>query len=81
MNETFEQGWAARPFKEQFPELPDAEAARLDKINAAITTLSMADILTFSQTESIRQKKMPKVVSAAISKARAAKAAKQAEKP
>lgn len=76
MKETFEQGWAARPFKEQFPELSDNEAERLDKINTAITLLSMADLLTFSQTDAIRQKKMPKVVSAAISKARAAKTAK-----
>ena len=30
MSETFEQGWAARPFKEQFPELSDKEAERLD---------------------------------------------------
>ncbi len=80
MKETFEQGWAARPFKEQFPELIDDEAERLDKINAAITLLSMADLLTFSQTDAIRQKKMPKVVSAAISKARAAQAAKQGDK-
>lgn len=72
MSETFEQGWAARPFKEQFPELDDADAERLDKINSAITLLSMADMLTFSQTDAIRQKKMPKVVSAAVSKARAA---------
>lgn len=69
----FEQGWAARPFKEQFPELSDKEAERLDKINAAITLLSIADILTFGQTDLIRKKKMPKVVSIAISKARAAK--------
>ena len=72
MSETFEQGWAARPFKEQFPELSDKEAERLDKINAAITLLSIAGILTFSQRDSIRQKKMPKVVAAAISKSRAA---------
>lgn len=72
MSETFEQGWAARPFKEQFPELTDAAAERLDKINAAITLLSMADCLTFSQTDAVRQKKFPKIVSKAISEARAA---------
>ena len=70
----FEQGWAARPFKEQFPELSDKEAERLDKINAAITLLLMADLLTFSQTDSIRKKKMPKVVSTAIAKARVVQA-------
>lgn len=80
MKDTFEQGWSARPFKEQFPELTDIEAQKLDKINTAITLLSMADLLTFSQTDAIRQKKMPKVVSAAISKARAAQAAKRGEK-
>ena len=77
MSETFEQGWAARPFKKQFPELSDKEAERLDRVNAAITRLSTADILTFVQSEAIRQKKMPKVVSAAIAKARAAQAAKE----
>lgn len=79
MSEKFEQGWAARPFKEQFPELGEKEAERLDKINAAITLLSIADLLTFSQTDAIRQKKMPKVVSEAISKARTPQAAKQGE--
>lgn len=72
MDETFEQGWAARPFKEQFPELDDKAAARLDSINKAITTLMMSDCLTFSQADAIRQKKFPKVVSVAINKARAA---------
>lgn len=72
MSETFEQGWAAQPFKEQFPELDDKAAARLDAINKAITTLAMADCLTFGQTDAIRQKKFPKVVSAEIRKARAA---------
>ena len=70
MSETFEQGWGARPFKEQFPELSDDAAERLDKINDAITLLSIADLLTFSQSDAIRKKKMPKVVSAAIVKAR-----------
>lgn len=36
MSETFEQGWAARPFKEQFPEPSDREADRLDRLNCAI---------------------------------------------
>lgn len=62
MSRTFEQGWAARPFKEQFPELPDREAARLDRLNAAITDMVMADLLTDSQVAAIRQKKFPKLV-------------------
>lgn len=79
MSETFEQGWAARPFKEQFPELSHKEAKRLDDINAAITLLSIVGILTFGQSDAIRQKKMPKVVSAAIAKARSAQAAQRGE--
>lgn len=66
MTTTFEQGWAARPFKEQFPELPDREAARLDRLNAAITDMSMADLLTSSQRAAIRQKRFPKLVSEVV---------------
>lgn len=59
---TFEQGWAARPFKEQFPQLTDDESARLDAINKAISTLLFAGMLTDSQRNMIRQKKMPRAV-------------------
>ena len=62
MSRTFEQGWAARPFKEQFPDLPDREAAKLDRLNAAITDMIMADLLTDSQAAAIRQKKFQKLV-------------------
>ena len=62
MSRTFEQGWAARPFKEQFPELPDREAERLDRLNRAITDMVMADLLTPSQSDAIRQKRFPKLV-------------------
>ena len=62
MARTFEQGWAARPFKEQFPELPDRDAATLDRLNAAITDMVMAGLLTDSQATAIRQKKFPKLV-------------------
>ena len=79
MTETFEQGWAARPFKEQFPELDDKAAARLDALNKAITTLSISDCLTFGQSDAIRQKKFPKVVSVEVSKARAAAATQQTQ--
>ena len=36
---TFEQGWAAKPFKEQFPDMDTDVATRLDRINEAITKL------------------------------------------
>lgn len=63
---TFEQGWAARPFKEQFPDMPEREAARLDRLNAAITDMVMAGLLTDSQASAIRQKKFPKLVSEVV---------------
>lgn len=62
MSQTFEQGWAARPFKEQFPFLPDREAERLDRLNMAITDMVMADLITNSQLDSIRHKRFPKLV-------------------
>jgi hypothetical protein len=71
MTDTFEQGWAARPFKEQFPELDDKAADRLDRLNMGITDLYMGDLLTDSQVEAIRQKKFPKLVSKAVNAARA----------
>lgn len=76
---TFEQGWAARPFKEQFPQLTDAEAEHLDKLNQYITYLRFADMLTDSQADTMRQKKMPRAVSKALDAAdkRATQAAKQ----
>ena len=70
MSETFEQGWSARPFKEQFPELSDSAAEQLDKINEAITRLYMSDCLTTGQMDAIRGKKFPKIVSKAVAKAR-----------
>lgn len=62
MSETFEQGWAALPFKEQFPDLPQREAERLDRLNHAITDMAMADLLTSSQVRDIRTKRFPKLV-------------------
>lgn len=70
MKETFDQGWAADPFKEQFPEMSDRDASHLDEINKAITLLSMADMITYSQFNNIRQKRFPKLVSDYVSKAR-----------
>lgn len=66
MIRTFEQGWAARPFKEQFPEIPDKEAERLDRLNKAITDMAMADLITPSQCDAIRQKRFPKLVSEVV---------------
>ena len=68
--DTFEQGWAASPFKQQFPELPDADAARLDRINHAVTELLMADLLTDAQVDAIRGKKFPKYVARVVGAAR-----------
>ena len=70
MQETFEQGWAALPFKEQFPELTEAAAKNMDDCNAAITNLLMNDLLTVSQVEAIRQKRFPKLVAKEVRKAR-----------
>lgn len=80
MSRTFEQGWAARPFKEQFPELSDKEAERLDRLNHAITDMYMADLLTTSQVDGIREKKMPKLVARFLRDA-AKRAAAQKETP
>lgn len=70
MADTFEQGWAARPFKKQFPELSNSDAQKLDEINEAITLLSLTDMLTNSQFDAIRSKRFPKMVSRLVHKAR-----------
>lgn len=70
MKETFEQGWSARPFKEQFPELEAAEAKRLDEVNHAISSLYFEDMITESQKDTIRNKKFPKMVSTFVMNAR-----------
>lgn len=62
MSLSFEQGWAARPFKEQFPFLTDRAAKRLDRLNKAITDMAMAGLITNSQRDSIRHKRFPKLV-------------------
>lgn len=71
MSGTFEQGWAARPFAEQFPQMDAKEAGRLDRLNRAITDLYMADMLTDSQVKAIREKKMPRAVGKAVAKMKA----------
>ena len=65
---TFEQGWAAKPFKEQFPDMDESAAGRLDEINSAITTLWIGGMITYSQMTTIREKKFPKLVGQEIDK-------------
>ena len=77
MKITFEQGWSARPFKEQFPELSDFEAQRLDKVNEGIYRLYFDDMLTDDQLYAIRDKKFPRLVSEAVSQARKEKGEKK----
>ena len=77
MKDTFEQGWSARPFKEQFPELTDTEAQRLDKVNEGIYRLYFDDMLTDGQLYTIRDKKFPRLVSEAVSQARKEKGEKK----
>ena len=77
MKDTFEQGWSARPFKEQFPELSDTDAQKLDKVNEAISTLYFDDMLTDGQLDTIRDKKFPRLVSKAVSQARNKKGIEQ----
>lgn len=66
---TFEQGWGARPFKEQFPQLDDEDAAKLDEINGAITLLFAHGVLTYSMTSNARSR-LPRVVAEALRNAR-----------
>ena len=68
--DTFEQGWAARPFKEQFPELSDEDAAHLDQLNHSITNMLLADLITSAQAQAIRMKRFPKIVSRLVTLAR-----------
>ena len=77
MKVTFAQGWHARPFKEQFPELTHTEAQKLDKLNEAITMLYLDDLLTDEQLYAIRDEKFPRLVSEAVSQARKEKGEKQ----
>ena len=72
MPETFEQGWSAAPFKEQFPELSDTAAGLLDKVNHAITLLAIHEIITEPEEDKARQKRFPKLVASALKKSRGA---------
>ena len=77
MKNTFEQGWFTRSFKEQFPELTDIDAWKLDKVNEAISTLYFNDMLTEGQLDAIRDKKFPRLVSKVVSQARNKKGIEQ----
>ena len=70
MKDTFEQGWSARPFKEQFPELSDADTRKLDEVNKAICLLYLTDLITHAQNVSIRNTKFPKMVKELLNQAR-----------
>ena len=70
MKKTFEQGWAADPFKDQFPELEEKDAKHLDNVNHAITMLLLSDMITSSQCDNIRSKRFPKLVSKYVNKAK-----------
>lgn len=75
--ETFEQGWAARPFAEQFPELPAGRAAWLDRLNMGLTNMLLSGLMTDSAANAARNKKFPKIVSHELAKARSAAKATQ----
>jgi hypothetical protein len=68
MSRMLEQGWAARPFSEQFPELTNDDAKRLDNLNAAVTDLSISNLLTPTEYEKIRRNRFPKLVKKLLKK-------------
>ena len=77
MKVTFEQGWSARPFKEQFSELSEADARKLDEVNKAICLLYFSDLITHAQNVSIRNTKFPKMVKGLLNQARKGKGEKK----
>ena len=77
MKITFEQGWSAHPFKEQFPELTEAEAKKLDEVNKAICLLYFSDLITHAQNVSIRNTKFPKLVKELLNQVRKEKGEKK----
>lgn len=64
---TFEQGWTARPFKQQFPQLDTLAADTLDRLNMAIVELYMREMLTDAEVLKIRTKRFPRVVAEVLS--------------
>ena len=53
MTDTVEMGWAAKSIKEQFPQLPDAVANRLQMDSDSITHLSMRGIITTTESKKV----------------------------
>jgi hypothetical protein len=51
-----ELGWGAKPFAEQFPELEGKLTTHLDKMNFAITLLTVNGILTTSERDKARNR-------------------------
>ena len=77
MKDTFEQGWSARPFKEQFPELSQSDALKLDEVNKAVCLLYLTDLITHAQNVSIRNTKFAKMVKGLLNQARKGKGTKK----
>lgn len=61
---TIEMGWAARPFKDQFPDLAEKAAAALDADSAALTRLKIRGILTAGEHRKACQRFAAKVAKA-----------------
>ena len=53
MSHIVEMGWAAPKIKEQFPQLSDAEANRLQMDSDSITHLSMRGIITRGEKKKV----------------------------
>lgn len=66
-----ELGWAARPLKEQHPDLSDKVCADFDRDNLDLCRLIMRGVLTRSQAEQAR-KRLTKSIMEAIKSALAA---------
>ena len=71
MTDAIEMGWAAKPIKEQFPQLPDAVANRLQMDSDSITHLSMRGIITTSENKKVVSR-FSGMVAAALKDARRA---------
>lgn len=64
---SFELGWDAPSFKEQFPELSDYDAAHFDLDNDAITRLRIRGYLTDSARDAAI-KKIGKAIKKSLAK-------------
>lgn len=68
-NNTVQMGWAAPRIKDQFPELSDAAANRLQMDSDSITHLSMRKIIASSEKKKALQR-FAAIVSDALKDAR-----------